>query len=96
MVREAGRGDNAVQSFVRKDCGVTFDAIRQTFAVLGAFGAAHLKNIGEVRVKLKHKHQANRFETVVQHANVFVAASLSEELRTENMDGAPRQTIVAV
>src|SRR5439155_23257918 len=86
----------AVQSFVRKDRGVSLDLIRQTLAFALALRATHFKNICEVRIKLNEDRNTNRLTAVIQQANVLVTAGLSEELQAESMDGAAGQALVAV
>ena len=50
---QARAAKHAVQPLVREYCGASVNVIGQPFALAGALGAAHLENVGEVRIELE-------------------------------------------
>jgi erythromycin esterase-like protein len=82
---------NAIETLVSKDNGITIERIGQTLSALLSLGAANFENIGEVGVILKRENEVGSFKSVVADANMFVAATMQQELRTKDMHRSPRQ-----
>ncbi len=71
---QARPAEYVVQPAVSEYRGISVDDIRQSIALARALGAAHLEDVGEVRVELEEQRKAHRLQAVVQNAQVFVVA----------------------
>src|SRR5579864_8106343 len=70
--------------------------VGKALAFVRPLGAAHLEDIGEIRVELKNQGNLYRGKAIVQQPEILVASRFAQELQSEHMHRSARQISCAV